>query len=108
MDALKTFLLQKLLTRAFLTTILRNALIAVGGWLVGTGKLDAGQWETISGAIVVVVLSLAGGTDSVKDKVVQDGKVVAMEKLPQTTQATIANAVEAKKSRSVLDILFGK
>lgn len=105
---LSTFIFQKLFTKSFIATVLRYALTAVGGWLISQGKIDPGQWETIAGAILVIITALAGGTDSTTDKVVQDGKVVATTKLPATVRNAITAAIPSEKARSFIDILLGK
>jgi len=98
----------KILTKPFLITIFRYGLTAVGAWLAANQGFDPGAWETISGAILVIATTLMGGAESVKDKVVQDGKAVATSSLPVATRNEIKDAVEAKKSRTLLDMLLGK
>lgn len=98
----------KILTKPFLVTVLRYGLNAVGVWLAANQGFDPGAWETISGALLVIATTLMGATESVKDKVTQDGKTVETSKLPAGTQNAIQAAVENKKGRTVIDMLFGK
>ena len=100
--------LEKILTKPFLITVFRYALTAAGAWLATNYGFDATSWETIAGALLVIATTLMGGSESVKDKVVQDGKAIDTSKLPTSTQIDIQNAVETKKGRTVLDMLFGK
>lgn len=98
----------KIFTKQFLVTIFRYALVAVGAWLTTSTGFDPGAWESISGAILVIAMALMGGADSVKDKVVQDGKSVETAALPAAARKEIEKAVETKKTRTVVDILLGK
>jgi len=98
----------KILTKPFMITVFRYALTAVGAWLFARYGFSEASWETISGAILVIATTLMGGSESVKDKVVQDGKAIDTSKLPVATRNEIKDAVETKKSRTVLDMLFGK
>lgn len=96
------------LNASTLTTLLRYALQALGGWLVASGKLDAGKWETISGALLVLLPALGGVFASNADKVVVNGKTVAMKNLPPTTQdAVVASAAASDKKVGVLESLIG-
>ena len=99
---------ERILTKPFLITIFRYGLGAIGAWLASNQGFDPGTWETISGSIIVIVVALMGGAESVKDKVVQDGKAIDTAKLPVATRNEIKDAVETKKGRTVLDMLFGK
>ena len=93
---------------ATLTTLLRYALQALGGWLVASGKLDAGKWETISGALLVLLPAVAGAFAAGTDKVVVNGKTVAMKNLPPSVQDTVvASAATGQKKASVLENLLG-
>lgn len=93
---------------ATLTTLLRYALQALGGWLVASGKLDAGKWETISGALLVLLPAIAGAFAAGTDKVVVNGKTVAMKNLPATTQdAVTASTAASEKKVSILENLLG-
>lgn len=102
------FIMQKILNKSFIATVLRYALVAVGTWLASSTGFDPGTWETISGAIMVIALSLMGGTESTKDKAVIEGKNVDVAKLPNTVKNQLEAAVSVKPSRSWIDILFGK
>lgn len=99
---------EKILTKPFLITIFRYALTAVGAWLVSTKGFDPGSWEVISGAILVIATTLMGGAESVKDKVVQDGKALDTEKLTTATRNEIKDAVATKQGRTLLDLFLGK
>jgi hypothetical protein len=101
-------ILARIFTKPFLVTILRYALVAAGAWLASNTGFDPGTWETISGALMVIVIALMGGADSVKDKAVIDGKSVAAENLPTGVRKDLETAVDNKKGRSVIDMLFGK
>ena len=93
---------------ATLTTLLRYALQALGGWLVASGKLDAGNWETISGALLVLLPAVAGAFAANADKVVVNGKTVALKNLPPSTQdAVTASAASSEKKASILENLLG-
>lgn len=100
--------LEKILTKPFLITVFRYALTAAGAWLASNQGFDPGSWETISGALLVIATTLMGGSESVKDKVVQDGKAIDTARLPASTRIEIKDAVETKKGRTVLDMLLGK
>lgn len=96
------------LNASTLTTLLRYALQALGGWLVASGKLDAGKWETISGSLLVLIPAVAGVFAANASKVVVDGKTVAMKNLPSSTQDIVkASAAASDKKVSVLETLFG-
>lgn len=97
-----------ILTKPFFVTIFRYALTAIGAWLFARYGFSEASWETISGAILVIATTLMGGAESVKDKVVQDGKAIDTGKLTTATRNEIKDAVETKKGRTVLDMLFGK
>lgn len=105
---MKDWLLQKLLNKSFWITLVRYGLFGLGVYLVKEGRIDQGQWEAISGAVLALAAALLGANEATKDKAVVDGKVVAKEKLPITLQADLAEAVANKKSRSVFDIFVGK
>lgn len=98
----------KIFTKPFLITLFRYALTAVGAWLFSRYGFSEASWETISGALLVIANALMGGADSVKDKVVQDGKSIETAALPAAARKEIEKAVETKKTRTVMDILFGK
>lgn len=102
------FITTKILTKPFLVTIFRYALTAVGAWLFSKYGFSEASWETISGAILVIATTLMGGSESVKDKAVVDGKAVAVDKLPTQVRSDLKEAVDAKKSRSLFDMLLGK
>lgn len=101
-------LVQKIFNKSFLITVLRYALVAVGTWLTATYGFDAGTWETVSGAILVIAVALFGGVESTKDKAVVDGKNVEVAKLPATVRNELAQAAQVKPQRSFLDIFIGK
>lgn len=44
-----------LLIMKIVTSLLRHLLTAAGAWLVAEGKLDVGQVETLTGAVLTVV-----------------------------------------------------
>lgn len=102
-------LVSRIFTKSFLVTAVRYGLNALGVWLVTEGKLDAGSWETISGAILVIITTTMGGIEASKDKAVLDGKSVPMDKLPASTRADVKEAVaQPRKRRSFFDMLVGK
>lgn len=101
-------MLSKILTKPFLVTLFRYALAAAGAWLVSNGLLDEETWSTVGGALLTIAVALMGASESVKDKIVQDGKTVETAKLPVGTQNAIQAAVVEKKGRTVLDMLLGK
>ena len=101
-------ILARIFTKPFLVTIIRYGLVAVGAWLASNTGFDPSTWETISGALMVIIIALMGGADSVKDKAVMDGKSVAAENLPAGVRKELQTAVDNKKGRTLLDILLGK
>lgn len=104
------------LNTATLTTVIRYALQALGGILIANGKLDIEQWETISGAVLVVVPLILGVVATAKPKTVtKEAGVVPLKELPngkKTLVEEIANVAVAKKKAErkpgLLDKLFGK
>jgi hypothetical protein len=102
------FLMQKIFNKSFLITILRYGLVAAGAWLTATYGFDAGVWETVSGAIIVIALALFGGIESTKDKAVVDGKNVDVAKLSPTVRSELKDAVEAKPERNWFNVFIGK
>lgn len=101
-------ILEKIFTKAFLVTIARYALVAVGAWLASNTGFDPGTWETISGAILVIVTAVAGGAEATKDKVTYKGESTEISKLDPAVQKEVKQEVKVTPNRSVLDILFGK
>lgn len=89
----------KFLNAATLTTVLRYALQALGGWLVAQGKLEPGAWESISGALLVLVPALLGVFSANTDKVVVNGKVAAVDSLPADTKASVKAVAASKPKR---------
>lgn len=102
------FIVQKILNPSFLITLFRYALVALGGWLANEHGFDPGQWETISGALLVIVGAVLGGTESTKNKAVVDGKNVEVSKLPVAVREELKDAVDKKPARSIIDIFLGK
>ena len=102
------FILQRVLNKNFIITLVRYGLVALGTWLTATYGVDAGTWETIAGALLTIVIALFGGSESTKDKVVADGKNVDVAKLPPAVRNDLQEAVEKKPARSVIDIFLGK
>ncbi len=104
-----TTIFARIFTKPFLVTLLRYGLTAVGAWLAANQGFDPSAWETISGALIVIVTTLMGGAEAVKDKAVVDGKSVPVEKLPEQAQAQIKQATTAPtKRRSFFDMLVGR
>lgn len=92
---------QKTLRGLFSAAVLRNILIAIGAVLVDNGKLDPGQWETISGAILIIVNMIFAGLASVQSRVVTaDGKKVPLSKLPASTETLVREKAETVASRN--------
>lgn len=77
-------------------TAIQYILAAIGGFLVSTGKLDAGQWETIAGAVLVLVGLIPGAVAAATEKLMVGGKVVKIADLPPSTQALLAKEAGAK------------
>lgn len=92
---------------ATISTLVRYLLQALGGMLVASGKFDAGQWETISGAVLVILPALFGTLAANADKVVHDGKTIAMKDLPPSTQETIKTSASVAPKGTLLGNLFG-
>lgn len=101
-------ILEKIFTKAFLVTIFRYALVAVGAWLASNTGFDPGTWETISGAVLVIATALMGGAEATKDKVTYKGESTAISDLAPSVRADVKKEVNATPNRSVIDILFGK
>lgn len=103
-------LLARLFGAPSLVTILRYGLQALGGILVANGKFDPGQWDTLSGAVLVIVPLVLGVKATITPKVVaDDGTTVPLKKLPATTEATVnaqAKNVAAKRKPNFFDKLF--
>jgi len=97
----------KFLNAATLMTLLRYLLQAVGGVLVANGKFDPGAWDTISGAVLVLLPALFGVLASNADKAVINGKTVAVKNLPQTTQDAVKASVKAAPKAAIFEQLFG-
>lgn len=97
----------KILTKPFLITVFRYALNAVGVWLAANANFDPGQWETISGAILVIAVTLMGASESTVDKAVVDGKSVDVSKLPVGVRDDLKVAVDNKKPRTLWDMFVG-
>lgn len=99
--------------QASLVTILRYALQALGGVLVANGKIDAGKWETISGAILVLGPAIWGVIATNRPKVVAkiDGKTITvpMKELPRTTKdaVTTSATVAHEQKKTLADIIGG-
>ena len=90
-----------------LITILRYSLQALGGVLVANGKFDPGQWDTLSGAVLVVLPLVLGVKATITPKVVaDDGSTTKMKDMPPTT-AAIANS-QAKTAAKAKPNLFDK
>ena len=92
---------------ATIITLLRYALQALGGYLVANGKFSAENWETISGAVLVLLPALFGTLASNAPKVVADGKTVAVKDLPVTVQQDIKKAAAAAPKAGILEQLLG-
>lgn len=88
-------------------TLLRYLLQALGGVLVANGKFDPAAWDTVSGAILVLLPALFGVLASNADKAVVNGKTVAVKDLPQTTQDAVKASVKAAPKVTLLEQLFG-
>ena len=101
-------IVEKIFTKAFLVTIFRYALVAVGAWIVANTGFDPGAWETISGALLVIVTALAGGAEATKDKVTYKGESTSISELAPAVQKEVKQEVKVTPNRSVIDILFGK
>lgn len=102
------FILEKIFTKAFLVTIFRYALVAVGAWLASNTGFDPGTWETISGALMVVVVALMGGAEATQDKVTINGQTAKISNMTRTEQTEVKQAVAATPKRSLFDMLLGK
>lgn len=93
-----------------LITILRYSLQALGGVLVANGKFDPGQWDTLSGAVLVVLPLVLGVKATITPKVVaDDGTTVLLKKLSATAEATVnaqAKSVAAKRKPNFFERLF--
>lgn len=102
-------IIARIFTKPFLVTLIRYALTAVGAWLVANQGFDPGAWETVSGALLVIVTTLMGGVEAAKDKAVVNGQSVPVAKLPPEAQQQIKQATTAPtKRRSFFDMLIGK
>lgn len=89
----------KFLNAATFATVLKYGLQALGGVLIANGKLDAGQWETISGAVLVVLPLLSGVLATNTDKVVVNGKAAPIEALPSAAKTEVKKVVQVKEKR---------
>jgi len=102
------FITNKIFTKAFLITIIRYGLVALGGWLVGEGRMDPGTWETILGGAMVAITAALGGADSTTDKVVANGRSIALDKLTEGVKQQVEAQASVKPSRNWLDVFLGK
>lgn len=101
-------LASRILTPAFIVTIVRYALVAAGTWLVANGYMTEEVWQQVLGGLMAIILAFMGGADATKDKATIDGKSVDVAKLPAAVRSPLEAAVPATKGRSLLDILFGR
>lgn len=101
-------IIEKIFTKAFLVTIFRYALVAVGAWLASNTGFDPGTWETISGALMVIIIAFLGGAEATKDKVVLNGQTAKISDMTATEQKDVKEAVRSTPKRSVFDMLLGK
>lgn len=101
-------ILERVFTKPFLVTIFRYALVAAGAWLASNTGFDPGTWETISGALMVIIVALLGGAESVKDKTTYDGQTVKVSDMTPSAQSEIKQAVRVTPKRSIFDMLLGK
>ena len=105
-------MLKNWLNTATLTTVVRYVLQAVGGILIANGKLDAGQWETVSGAILVIVPLFLGVAATARPKVVtKEAGVVPLKELGEAKKTYVeeaANVAVNKREPNIFDKLFGK
>lgn len=99
---------EKILTKSFLITIARYAIGAIGTIISTKGYLDENTVQVIGGALLTIITALLGGTESVKDKVTQDGKTLDTSKLTAATRNEIKDAVATKKTRTWFETLLGK
>lgn len=100
----------KLLRGLLSATSLRYLLAAAGGALVASGKVDAAQWETISGAVMVIVPLVIGAISSQQSRVVTDtGKKVPISALPHQVETLAREKAEtvAAERPSILARLRG-
>lgn len=98
----------KFLNAATFTTILRYGLQALGGILVANGRLDAGQWETVSGAVLVILPALLGVFAANTDKVVMNGKAAPVDALPSAAKDAVTKVTQSKPKRlTFIEQLFG-
>ncbi len=104
-------ILSRLFSGASLITIIRYVLQALGGVLVANGKFDAGQWETLSGAVLVIVPLFLGVKASITPKVVTPkGDTIPLDKMTVTEKKdVVATAVTAKARKpGLLDRLLNR
>jgi hypothetical protein len=100
-------LIARLFGAPSIVTIIRYALAALGGILVENGNFDPGQWDTLSGAVLVVVPLFLGVKATITPKVVaDDGSTTKLKDMPPTT-AAIANS-QAKTVAKTKPNLFDK
>lgn len=92
---------------ATIITLLRYALQAIGGYLVANGKFSPENWETISGAVLVLLPALFGTLASNSSKVVSDGKTVAVKALPPGVQKDLKTAADNAPRASFFEQLIG-
>lgn len=105
---MQNWIMSKVLSKSFLTTVVRYLLVVAGTYLSGAGYVEEETWQVVTGHIMQLVFILSGGTEATKDKAVFEGRAVDIAKLPATVREDLKTAVENKPSRSWLDQLFGK
>ena len=95
---------------ATLNTILRYALQAIGGILISNGKFDASQWDTISGAILVILPPIWGVIATRTPKVVTpEGATVKLDKMETADKKVVVTKAKetAKANPTLLERIFG-
>lgn len=78
-------------------TVIQYALTALGGFFVNNGSLDPSQWETIAGAVMILIGVIPGAFASATEKLMLGGKVAKISELNPGTIADIASEIGAKK-----------
>lgn len=95
---------------ATLNTVLRYALQALGGILVANGKLDPGAWESISGAVLVLLPAIFGVIATRTPKVVTpEGSTVKLEKMDTADKKVVVTKAKetAKANPTLFERIFG-
>lgn len=111
--------MEKLIRGIFSTAALRYVLAAIGGALLSTGKVQPDEWETISGALLVLLPTAWGIISSFQSRIVtESGQKVTMPEIAKAdprkktmieeAAQVVAEKKKAARKPNLLDWMFGE